>query len=264
MGTEMKTVTYSSKDFEEYVHAYWKAMENNDKKCLEEMGVKIHEHLHYLIEDSMKKSNVFLPSAEHDDMYMEIWAGIWGKLKDYNHTLGQISTYIIRDVRHVIGEYVSRNKYHTSPYYAQNMKKLLKAIEECEQEHMTVTPELIRTKTGQSLKTIKTCMEMLKTYSTVSMDALIEAGYDPAIENRTSDEQMSYQSDENQLSMFLRKYLPAQDSLIFEEYVNRNPKIIIDLCRERAAEFKISPEEMKRRILRAKRTLKNIFPVVLS
>ena len=71
---------------------------------------------------------------------------------------------------------------------------------------------------------------------------------------------MSYQSDEDRLSMFLRKYLPAQDSLFFEEYVYRTPKTIIGFCRERAAEFKISPEEMKKRILRAKRTLKNIFP----
>lgn len=262
METVGKPVTYSSKDFEEYIHAYWKAMENNDKKLLEEMGLKIYEHLHNLIEKLMKKCNSLLPSAEHDDMYMEIWAGIWGKFKDYDHHQGQISTYIIRDIRHVIDEYISSNKYHTSPYYAKNIKKLLKAIEECEQDHITVTPELIRSKTGQSLKTIKTCMEMLKTYTNVSMDALLEAGYDPAIENWTSDTRMSYQSDENQLSVFLRKYLSAQDSLFFEEYIYSSSKTIIGFCRERAAEFKISPEEMKKRILRAKRMLKNIFPKI--
>ena len=102
-------------------------------------------------------------------------------------------------------------------------------------------------------------MEMLITYPKVSMDVLMEAGYNPAIENWTSDIQISYQSDEDRLSMFLRKYLSAQDSLLFEEYVYSSPKSIIGFCREKAAEFKISPEEMKKRILKARKILKNIF-----
>lgn len=257
METAEKPVTYSSKDFEEYIHTYWKAKESNDKKLFEEMGIKIYNHLHNLIETLINDCDQWIPFAEHDDIYMEVWAGIWKKLKNYDHHRGKISTYIIRDVKHIINEYISNNKYHTSPYYAKNIEKLLKVIEECEQDHITVTPELIRSKTGQSLKTIKICMEILKTYPKVSMDALMEAGYDPAIENWTSD--MSYQSDEDRLGMFLRKYLSEQDSLFFEEYIDSRSKSIIGFCQERAAEFKISPKEMKKRILRAEKMLKNIF-----
>ena len=259
MKTAGKSVTYSSKDFEEYIHAYWKAIENDDRKLLEEMGRKICDHLHNLIETLMKNCGNWIPSAEHEDMYMEIWAGTWEKFKDYDHHRGQISTYIIRDVRHIVEVYISSNKYHTSPYYAKNIEKLSKVIEECEQDHITVTPELIKAKTGQRLKTIKTCMEMLITYPKVSMDALMEAGYDPAIENWTSGAQMSYQSDEDRLIMLLRKYLSAQDALLFEEYVYISPKKISGFCREKAAEFNISPKEMKKRILKSRRMLKNIF-----
>lgn len=200
-----------------------------------------------------------LPYAEHDDVYMEVWAGTWGKFKDYDHRKGQISTYINRDIKHIITEYISKNKYHTSPYYAKNIKKVSEAIEEYEQDHIPVTSELIRAKTGQSLKTINRCMEMLKIYPKVSMDALMEAGYDPAIENRTSDTQMLYQLDENQISMFLRKHLSEQDCLLFKEYMDIRPKNVKAFCRERAHEFGISPEEMKKSILKSRKRLKNIF-----
>ena len=99
---------YDPKKLEEAVIQRRIAKENNDLKKLKEAELVIYQYLEKYIKTELSyKYQKLMDKQDQEEIINEIWIRILERIDGYQSAKGTGTTYIVRDIRHVVSDYVN-------------------------------------------------------------------------------------------------------------------------------------------------------------
>ena len=80
--------------------------------------------------------------CEFQELYQSLWVEVLADLPRFNPDLGRATTFFRYSIKHAVCIFVSFKKYNTTPYLANQLEKIKKIQQECEESGTPFTVEL--------------------------------------------------------------------------------------------------------------------------
>lgn len=123
---------YDSKNLERAVIERRTAMENHNLEEKEQAEEKIIRYLDKYIYWALHNYGPLIAREDIDDIRQGIWLRIFERIDGYEAAKGTESTYITRDIIHVISDYINEKQYAANQYYGKILRQVEAIRQECE------------------------------------------------------------------------------------------------------------------------------------
>lgn len=184
-----------------------------------------------------------LPSDCFADLCQDMAIIFFDKYKAYDPTRTTPTTYFVRYFKQVVSEYLVKNVHKLSQYDATNVIKVRRAIAEYEERGIRWTEEMLATKTGLSLKVVKSTLY----FAYASNYAPIEEACELRSHIKTPEESLAEKESQEALLHALREHTTEEELEYFLLRVNLDGTK--ELPYEKIAEIKkVSVREVKKKV----------------
>lgn len=168
---------YDPKKLEEAVVERRIAKENNDLKKQKEAELVIYQYLErYIRAELSYKYKKLIDKQDQEEIINEIWVRILDRIDGYQSAKGTGTTYIVRDIRHVVSDYVNWKYYSTNQYYGKILRQIEEINSECEIQGIPLTPQIVSGKLGVRENKAKEYIQMFNR-QTIPYDTVDEYIY---------------------------------------------------------------------------------------
>ena len=243
------------KKLEEAVVQRRTAKENNDLKKLKEAELVICQYLEKYIKTELSyKYQKLIDKQDQEEMINEIWIRILERIDGYQSAKGTGTTYVVRDIRHVISDYINWKYYSANQYYGKILRQIAEINSECETQGIPLTPRLVSRKLGVRENKAKEYIQMFAR-QTIPYDTVDGYIYSLDSSCESAEEKLLRQESEEEVQQILRKYLSEEDAEFFYEYMRDAPENKLKYFREKGTELNIEPDKVRNRINRIQRKL---------
>lgn len=159
-----------------------------------------------------------LPSDSYADLCQDMAIIFYEKYRSYNPARSTPTTYFVRYFKQVISKYLIENIHKLSQYDANNVLKVRKAIAQYEEMGIQWTEEMLATKTGLSLKVVKSTIF----FAYASNYAQIEDALDLQSHLKTPEETLTEKEGQDTLIRALFQNTDKEELEFFLLRVNLN------------------------------------------
>ena len=140
-----------------------------------------------------------LEKCEFQELYQSLWVEVLADLPRFNPDLGRATTFFRYSIKHAVCIFVSFKKYNTTPYLANQLEKIKKIQQECEESGTPFTVELASKYLHCTIPTVlnyqvKLGMESSFSYEVISVTNKYFS-YDSYDEEATDSKPISSYSD---------------------------------------------------------------------
>ena len=115
----------------------------SDKISRDKADKLIYEYLNnYIMYELYYSYRSTLEKCEFQELYQSLWVEVLADLPRFNPDLGRATTFFRYSIKHAVCIFVSFKKYNTTPYLANQLEKIKKIQQECEESGTPFTVEL--------------------------------------------------------------------------------------------------------------------------
>ena len=132
-------------NFDAYLLYSYIQMKRNasDKISRDKADKLIYEYLNnYIMYELYYSYRSTLEKCEFQELYQSLWVEVLADLPRFNPDLGRATTFFRYSIKHAVCIFVSFKKYNTTPYLANQLEKIKKIQQECEESGTPFTVEL--------------------------------------------------------------------------------------------------------------------------
>lgn len=234
---------------------------NKDKVSVDKAGNFIYGYLNkYIMDVLYTEYQLVVMQCEVVELNNEIWVQILKRLPKYNPELGSPTTFIRCDITHAICVWVSYEKYHASPYYANRLEEVENFRLECKEKEQECTPQLVSEHLKVKISTALRYMNMLSIAVSFSYDEVCDMNQEFLFTNT-----LSY-VDSYEISLDLRmklkeiaKDFSKKENLLFITYIDEGSINTKKFSKENASNFGMTPSEVKKFIDQTLKRLKKLL-----
>lgn len=148
-----------------------------------------------------------LPSDSFADICQDIAIIFFDKYRDYDPTRTTPTTYFVRYFRQVISDYLVKNVHKLTQYDTANVLKVRRAIAEYEEKGIEWNEEMLATKTGLSLRVVRSTMY----YAYASNFAPIDQACDLKSHIKTPEEALAEKESHEALIHALEEHTTEEE-----------------------------------------------------
>ena len=189
-------------NFDAYLLYSYIQMKRNasDKRSRDKADKLIYEYLNnYIMYELYYSYRSTLEKCEFQELYQSLWVEVLADLPRFNLDLGRATTFFRYSIKHAVCIFVSFKKYNTTPYLANQLEKIKKIQQECEESGTPFTVELASKYLHCTIPTVlnyqvKLGMESSFSYEVISVTNKYFS-YDSYDEEATDSKPISSYSD---------------------------------------------------------------------
>lgn len=250
---------YDSENLERAVVQRRTAIENHNLEEKKEAEQAIVQYLDRYIYWALHNYGSLIAREDMDDIRQEIWLRIWARIDGYEADKGTGSTYITRDVMHVISDYINEKQYATNQYYGKILRQIEGIRQECEAHGEPLTPGVVSRELKVAEKKAAEYIEMLNR-QIISYDKLNDSGYRWELQCGSAEDDLIRREDTEYIRALMKKSLSEDDYEFICRYLAENPRKKSEFFRRIALEENTEPDKIRSRFGRILRTLKKYIP----
>ena len=160
---------------------------------------KVVKWCNYIMYELYYSYRSTLEKCEFQELYQSLWVEVLADLPRFNPDLGRATTFFRYSIKHAVCIFVSFKKYNTTPYLANQLEKIKKIQQECEESGTPFTVELASKYLHCTIPTVlnyqvKLGMESSFSYEVISVTNKYFS-YDSYDEEATDSKPISSYSD---------------------------------------------------------------------
>ena len=237
----------------------------SDKTSRDKADKLIYEHLNnYIMHELHHSYRSILEKCEFQELYQSLWVEILADLPRFNPDFGRATTFFRYSIKHAVCIFVSFKKYNTSPYLANQLEKIKKIQQKCEETGTPFTVELASKYLHRTIPTVLNYLVKLGMETPFSYEAISVTNkyfsYDAYNEEATDSKPISSYSDA-ELRKLVKDFSEKELCLLnmyLQMCSQKNPCNIEEFYETKASQSAMTKAETEQAIIKIEGLFKKI------